>query len=122
MKNLPETLLYMASNSRNQEGYHPQRMNLPPSAQQMTAPQWLAAHIDSTMRKLRSYLQYVGLAKCVKAIETLPQLQEIKLTWFDLISEIHAFLSCSQAMTILFLSPANVKLLMHKSAHSAFPT
>jgi hypothetical protein len=39
------------------------RMNLPPSAQKVTAPQQLAAHIDSTLRRLCSYLQYIGIVK-----------------------------------------------------------
>jgi hypothetical protein len=52
-------------------------MNLLPSAQQEAAPSQLAAHLNSTLQRLLSYLQYIGLAKYVKAMETLYQLQEI---------------------------------------------
>jgi hypothetical protein len=56
------------------------RMNLPPSAQQITDPRRLTAHIDSTIRRLRSYLQYIGLMKYKKAIDLLLRLQECNLT------------------------------------------
>jgi hypothetical protein len=46
----------------------------------MTAPQQLAEHFNSTLRRLRSYLQYIGIVKHAKAIETLQQRQEINLT------------------------------------------
>jgi hypothetical protein len=55
------------------------RMNLPPSAQQVTDPRRLAAHIDSTIRRLRSYLQYIGLLKYKKAADLLSRLQELNL-------------------------------------------
>jgi hypothetical protein len=51
------------------------RMNLPPSAQQVTDLRRLAAHLDSTIRRLRSYLQYIGLMKYKKAADMLLQLQ-----------------------------------------------
>ncbi len=55
-------------------------MNLPPSAQKLTAPQRLAAHFDSTLHRLCSSLQYIGIVKFVKlAAETLLQLKEINL-------------------------------------------
>ncbi len=47
------------------------QMNLPPPlhpTQQVTAPQQLAVHLNSTV--LYSYLQYIGLVKYAKAIET----------------------------------------------------
>ncbi len=47
-------------------------MKLPPSGQHMTAPQRLAEHLDSMMRRLRSYLQYIGLVKYAKAIYSRP--------------------------------------------------
>jgi hypothetical protein len=53
------------------------RMNLPPSAQQITDPRRLAAHMDSTLRRLHSYLQYIGFVKFAKASKILAQLQEI---------------------------------------------
>jgi hypothetical protein len=56
------------------------RMNLPPSAQQVTDPRRLTAHIDSTIRRLRSYLQYIGLMKYKKAIDLLLHLQECNIT------------------------------------------
>jgi hypothetical protein len=55
------------------------RMNLPPSAQQITDPRRLAAHLDSTIRTLRSYLQYIGLVKYMKAVDLLLRLQEFNL-------------------------------------------
>jgi hypothetical protein len=54
-------------------------MNLPPLAQQVTAIQQLAAHIDSTLLRLSSYLQYVGVIKYSKAAETPLEPQEINL-------------------------------------------
>jgi hypothetical protein len=56
------------------------RMNLPPSAQQVTDSRRLAAHIDSVIRRLRSYLQYIGLVKYKKATDLLLRLQELNLT------------------------------------------
>ncbi len=47
--------------------------------QQITAPQRLAAHLDFTLQRLHSYLQYIGIVKNVKATETLFQLQEINI-------------------------------------------
>jgi hypothetical protein len=55
------------------------RMNLPPSASQVTDSRRLAAHLDSTIRRLRSYLQYIGLQKFKKATDMLLQLQEYNL-------------------------------------------
>jgi hypothetical protein len=55
------------------------RMNLPPSAQQITDSRRLAAHLDSAIRRLRSYLQYIGLSKFKKAADMLLQLQECNL-------------------------------------------
>jgi hypothetical protein len=52
-------------------------MNLPPSAQQITDPQLLSAHMDSTLRRLHSYLRYIEFVKFAKASEILAQLQEI---------------------------------------------
>jgi hypothetical protein len=54
-------------------------MNLPPSSQQITDPKRLAAHLDSTIRRLLSYLQYIGLVKYMKAADLLLQLQEFNL-------------------------------------------
>jgi hypothetical protein len=55
-------------------------MNLPPSARQIVHPQRLAAHLDSTLRQLSSYLQYIGLAKYKKAIEALKLMQEVNVS------------------------------------------
>ncbi len=52
---------------------------LPPSDNQETVPERSAAHIDSTVQRLRSYLQYIGLIKYAKANETLQHTQEINL-------------------------------------------
>ncbi len=56
-------------------------MNLPPSAQQVTDPRRLVAHLDSTIRRLRSYLQYIGLMRDKKAADMLLRLQEYNLAW-----------------------------------------
>jgi hypothetical protein len=54
-------------------------MNLPPSARAITDPQRLAAHLNSTLRRLHSYLQYIGLAKYAKALEMIHKMIEINL-------------------------------------------
>jgi hypothetical protein len=55
------------------------RMNLPPSAQQLTDPRRITAHIDSAIKRLCSYLEYIGFVKFSKAITTLQRLQELNL-------------------------------------------
>jgi hypothetical protein len=55
------------------------RMNLPPSAQQPTDPRRITAHIDSAIKRLCSYLKYIGFVKFTKAISTLQRLQELNL-------------------------------------------
>jgi hypothetical protein len=57
------------------------RMNMPPSAQKVTDPRRLPAHIDSAVWSfgLRSYLQYIGFIKFAKASATLQCLQELNL-------------------------------------------
>jgi hypothetical protein len=55
------------------------RMNLPPSAQQITDPRRLAAHLNSTIRRLRSYLLYIGMMRYKKAADLLLRLQEYNL-------------------------------------------
>ncbi len=60
------------------------RMNLPPSASQVTDSRRLAAHLDSVIRRVRSYLQYIGLQKFKKAADMLLQLQEYNLVeWIN---------------------------------------
>jgi hypothetical protein len=53
-------------------------MNLPPPAVQVTSSQRLTAILDSNLRRLHSYFQYIGLAKFGKAISALQTMQEIK--------------------------------------------
>jgi hypothetical protein len=55
------------------------RLNRPPSAQQVTDPRRLMAHLDSTIRRLRSYLQYIRLMRYKKAADLLLWLQEFNL-------------------------------------------
>jgi hypothetical protein len=55
------------------------RMNHPPSTQQITDPRRLGAHLDSTIRRLRSYLQYIGWVKYKKAADLLLRLKELNL-------------------------------------------
>jgi hypothetical protein len=55
------------------------RMNLPPSANQPTDPPRLAAHLNLTLQRLHSYLQYIGLAKYAKANQMLQRMMEINL-------------------------------------------
>ncbi len=56
-----------------------QRMNLPPSVQQVTALQRLVAYIDFGLSRVRSYLQYIGIVKYAEPAETLLQLPEINI-------------------------------------------
>jgi hypothetical protein len=53
------------------------RMNLPPSANQIIDPMRLTAHLCSAVRRLHSYLQYIGFIKYAKASETLQRLQDL---------------------------------------------
>jgi hypothetical protein len=55
------------------------RMNLPPSAHQIIDPRRLTAHIGSAIRRLRSYLRYIGFAIYTKASETLQHLQNFNV-------------------------------------------
>jgi hypothetical protein len=55
------------------------RLNLPPSASQITDPPQLAAHLNSTLHRLHSYMQYISLAKYAKAIKMLHRMMEINL-------------------------------------------
>jgi hypothetical protein len=55
------------------------RMNLPPSARMITEPQRLAAHLNSTLNRLHSYLQSIGLAKYVNALTMMRKMIEINL-------------------------------------------
>ncbi len=55
------------------------RIKLPPSARQVIYPPRLAVHLDSTLRQLLSYLQYIVLAKYKKAITALQIMQEINI-------------------------------------------
>jgi hypothetical protein len=60
--------------------YKHANLNLLPVAQRDTAQQRLTAHLDSTLGRLCSYLQYIGLVKYRKAIDVLCSLQEINLS------------------------------------------
>jgi hypothetical protein len=56
------------------------RMNLPQSAQQVTHPQRLIAHLDSSIRRLHHiYIQYIGTVKYCKPMEALQHQREINL-------------------------------------------
>jgi hypothetical protein len=55
------------------------RMNQPPSAQQIIHNQRLAAHLDSSIHRLHSFLQYIGTVKYSKPMEALQRLLEINL-------------------------------------------
>jgi hypothetical protein len=55
------------------------RLNLPPSANQATDPPRLAAHLNSTLQRPHSYLQYIGQAKYAKATQMLHRMMEINL-------------------------------------------
>jgi hypothetical protein len=55
------------------------RLNLHPSARQVTDPQRLAAHLNSTLHRLHSYMQYIGLANYAKATEMFHKMMEINL-------------------------------------------
>jgi hypothetical protein len=55
------------------------RMNLPPSARLITESQRLAAHLNSTLHWLHSFLKYIGLAKYATATTMLQKMMEINL-------------------------------------------
>ncbi len=55
------------------------RMNLPPSAQQIADPRRIAAYLDTSIRRLRSYLLFIGLLSYKKAADLLLRLQEFNL-------------------------------------------
>ncbi len=55
------------------------RMNLPSSARQVTDPPRLAAHLNSTLRRLHSYMQYIGLAKYLQSTIMLQKMIDINL-------------------------------------------
>jgi hypothetical protein len=55
------------------------RMNLPPSARQVTEHQRLAAHLNSTLHRLNFYLHYIGLAKYGNAATMLKIMMDINL-------------------------------------------
>ncbi len=57
--------------TRNQKGYH----LLPPSARQVTNPQKLMAHCNSTLQRLCSYFQHIGHVKFANAISPLQKLK-----------------------------------------------
>jgi hypothetical protein len=67
------------------------RMNLPQSAQQVTHPHRLIAHLDSSIRRLHSYPQYIGTVKYCKPMEVLQRLREINLEWISIVNLNHAF-------------------------------
>jgi hypothetical protein len=71
------TLLMLTQEIRRDIIYR--RLNLPPSANQITDPPRLAAHLNSTLQRLHSYLEYIGLAKYAKAIKMLHRMMEINL-------------------------------------------
>jgi hypothetical protein len=55
------------------------RLNLPPSANRASDPARLAAHLNLTLQRHHSYLQYIGLLKYVKATQMLQRMMEINL-------------------------------------------
>jgi hypothetical protein len=55
------------------------RLNLPPSERLITEPQRLAAHLNSTLHRIHSYLQYIGLAKYAKVTMMLKKIMVINL-------------------------------------------
>ncbi len=55
------------------------RLNLPPSAIRASDPSRLAAHLNLTLQRLHSYLQYIGLLKYAKATQMLQKMMEINL-------------------------------------------
>jgi hypothetical protein len=55
------------------------RMSLPSSARQISDPQRLDAHLHSTLHRLHSYLQYIGLLKYVKVLKIIRSMIEINL-------------------------------------------
>jgi hypothetical protein len=93
------------------------RMNLPPSAQQVTDPRRLTAHLDSTIRRLRSYLQYIGLMKFKKAADLLLRLQECNLAWGRW-AEIHACVFMVPTTKVSFPMPTLAHVIALHTQHS----
>jgi hypothetical protein len=54
-------------------------MNLPPSGRQVTSPQRLVAHLDSTIRRLHSFFQYIASAKFGEAVSVLQPMRDLNL-------------------------------------------
>ncbi len=91
-------------------------MNLPPSAQQITEPRRLAAHLDSAIPRLRSYLQYIGFVKYTEAATLCLPLQEFNHAWID--PKIVTMLEFLFPMTQNYLSLADT-ITSAQLAHSA---
>ncbi len=88
------------------------RMNLPPSARQVTDPQRLTAHLYSTLRRLHSYLHYIRFVKYVIATENLAANYK-KSTLPDWALEPDTMLSSRSIYDRYYLSPANTIAPMH---------
>ncbi len=107
------------------------RLNLPPSARAVMDPQRLIAQLSSTLRRLHSYLQYIGLAKYAKATKMLREMIEINLEgpWGERLDPAPWFLSPPPPFYFLYhswnhdlknLSHANPKpsTRMHTQQHT----
>ncbi len=105
-----------APHTWNQERHHLRFNESAPSAQQVTAPQQLAAHLDSIIQRLHSHLQYIGLFKYTRPLKHCsnskksPRMIQPQFEYPCLTCHVH-----------LFISPANTILPMHNSVHSAYP-
>ncbi len=94
-------------------------MNLSHSPPQVMALQCMTAHLDSTLRRLSSYVQYIRLTKHAKENITLQCLQEINVILF------------AQCLGFVYFSPSpgvmknfsnaltNLNLPAYSTAHTA---
>jgi hypothetical protein len=92
------------------------RMNLPPSAQQITDPRRPAAHLASTLHRLHSYLRYRQICQGYRSLGTTARKQQ----WLKKISTCH-MLSLHPTHDTNYLSHANTTAPNAQSAHSAHP-
>jgi hypothetical protein len=85
------------------------RMNLPQSAQQITHLQRLTAYLGSSIRRLQSYLQYIGILKYSKPMEAIQWLRQINLEWTNIVNLYHAFAQCYHDNSYLSLGLTRAK-------------
>jgi hypothetical protein len=77
--------------ARNQKRHDLQKNEPSANGAASHASARLIAHLDTSIRRLHSYLQYMGTVKYWKPMEALQRLREINLEWLNLVNLYHAF-------------------------------